>query len=108
MSKRQSIKPTYDHRETGDRYSVETRVNGRRVGVTPTRDPFVFHRVTIGWRDRLRRRLVVEVLVSGDPEIVDDVMELDADCLTSDSTRRDEWNATVQKALRLEASEQQR
>lgn len=98
--KRQSIAPTYDHRETGDRFTVESRVNGRRAALVPIRDPFVFHRVTLGWRDRLRRKLVVEVIVGGDSEIVDDVMELDADCLTFNSTRRDEWNATVESALR--------
>jgi len=100
---RQSIQPTYDHRETGDRFTVETRIAGRHLNVVTTRDPFVNHRVTLGWRDLLRgllrRRLVVEVLVGGDPEIVDDVMELDADCLTFGSTRREEWNAHIQESL---------
>ena len=100
---RQSIQPTYDHRETGDRFTVETRVDGRRISETPTRDPFVNQRVTLGWRDLLRgllrRRLVVEVVVGGDPQIVDDVMELDADCLTDNSTRRREWNAHVERSL---------
>lgn len=101
--KRQSIKPTYDHRETGDRFNVETRIDGKRLSVTPTRDPFVNHRVVIGWRDLLRgllrRHLEVIVIVGGDPEIVDDVMELDADCLTFNSTRRDEWNAQIERRL---------
>lgn len=100
---RQSIQPTYDHRETGDRFEVETRINGTRLSVTPTRDPFVHHRVVIGWRDLLRgflrRRLEIVVIVGGDPEIVDDVMELDADCLTFNSTRRVEWNAHIQCRL---------
>lgn len=103
MSERQSIQPTYDHRETGDRFTVETRVAGRLVSLTSCRDPFVFHRVTVGWRDLLhgllRRRLEVVVVVGGDPEIMDDVFELDADCLTFNSTRRKEWNAQVQSAL---------
>ncbi len=101
--KRQSIQPTYDHRKTGDRFTVETRIDDRLISVTSTRDPFVCQRVTVGWRDLLaglfRRRLVVEVLVGGDPEIVDDVMELDADCLTFKSTRRDEWNDHIQRSL---------
>jgi hypothetical protein len=101
--KRQSIAPTYDHRETGDRFTVETRLNGRQVSVTPTRNPFIYHRLTVGRRDLLRSLLqgqaVVEVLVSGDAAIVDDVMELDADCLTMNSTRRDEWNVQVNDAL---------
>jgi hypothetical protein len=96
---RQSIQPTYDHRETGDRFTVETRVNGRPISAVSIRDPFVTQRVTVGWRDRLRRKLVVEVIVGGDSAIVDDVMELDADCLTYRSTRRVEWNRQVQKAL---------
>ncbi len=101
--KRHSIKPTYDHRETGDRFTVETRLNDRRVSVTPTRDPFVCRRVTIGWPDLLagllRRRLIVEVLVGGDREIVDDVMELDADCLTDNSTRRADFDRDLRRAL---------
>lgn len=100
---RQSIQPTYDHRKTGDRFTVETRVNGRPLGITPCRDPFVSHRVTVGWHDLIRalfrRRLEVVVIVGGDPEIVDDVMELDADCLTYNSTRRAQWNASVQESL---------
>ena len=104
VSKRVSVTPTYDHRETGDRFTVETRINSRTISVTPTRDPFVLHRVTVGWPDLLRSllrgKLTVEVIVGGDPEIVDDVLELDADCLTFNSTRRDEWNAKVEGALR--------
>lgn len=104
QDRRQSIQPTYDHRETGDRFTVETRINGRRLNeVVPTRDPFIHHRVVIGWRDLLRfvtRGREVVVIVGGDPEIVDDVIELDADALTLNSTRRDEWDATVEGALR--------
>lgn len=100
---RQSIAPTYDHRETGDRFTVETRLNDHRIGMTTIRDPFVTHRVTIGWRGLLRGllrgRVAVTVIVGGDRGIVDDVMELDADCLTFGSTRRQEWNAQVQRSL---------
>jgi hypothetical protein len=101
--RRQSIQPTYDYRETGDRFTVETRINGRRLNEVKTRDPFVHHRVVIGWRDLLRfiaRGREVVVIVGGDSEIVDDVIELDADALTLNSTRRDEWDETVQGALR--------
>lgn len=101
---RESIPPTYDHRETGDRFTVETRVHGRRVSVTPIRDPFVCQRVTIGWRDLLRgllhRRLDVEMLVSGDQEIVEDLFELDNDYKGQHgSTRRRDWDAGLQQAL---------
>jgi hypothetical protein len=103
QGRRESIQPTYDHRETGDRFTVETRINGRRLNEVPTRDPFVHHRVVIGWRDLFRfvtRGREVVVIVGGDKEIVDDVIELDADALTLNSTRRDEWNETVEGALR--------
>jgi hypothetical protein len=99
---RQSIQPTYDHRETGDRFTVETRINGRRLNEITTRDPFVHHRVVIGWRDLLSfalRGREVTVIVGGDRTIVDDVMELDADCLTFGSTRREEWNAEINRSL---------
>jgi hypothetical protein len=100
---RQSLSPTYDHRETGDRFDVETRINDRRISLTSTRDPFVTQRVTIGWLDLLRGilrgRLVVTVIVGGDRDIVDDVMELDADCLTFNSTRRAEWDERLQEIL---------
>ncbi len=99
---RQSIEPTYDHRVTGDRFTVETRINGRRLNEITTRDPFVHHRVVIGWRDLLRFAIQgreVTVIVGGDRGIVDDVMELDADCLTYNSTRRTEWTAQVHRAL---------
>jgi hypothetical protein len=102
-AERQAIQPTYDHRETGDRFTVETRINGRRLNETPTRDPFVFHRVVIGWRDLLRFVFggrEVTVCVGGDREIAEDVCELDADYLgTQRSTRRAEWNAHVQRSL---------
>lgn len=101
---RQSIQPTYDHRETGDRYRVETWLEWRRVSVVPTRDPFVTHYVTVGWRDLLRglmrRKLVVEIIVSGDPDIVEDVCELDADYTgRHDSARRSEWRKEVEAGL---------
>lgn len=100
---RQSIAPTYDHRETGDRFTVETRINGTRLNEITTRDPFIHHRVVIGWRDLFRfvfggREVVV--VVGGESGIVDDVLELDADCLTFNSTRRNEWNESVQCSLR--------
>jgi hypothetical protein len=99
---RQSIQPTYDHRETGDRFTVDTRINGRHLNKITTRDPFIHHRVVIGWRDLLRFVLggrEIVVVVGGDLQIVDDVLELDGDCLTFNSTRRQEWNAQVDSAL---------
>lgn len=103
-SLRGSIEPTYDHRETGDRFTVESRVHGRRISLTPIQDPFVCQRVVIGWKDLLRglvrRRLEVETLVSGDREIVEDVFELDNDYKGQHgSTRRQEWEAALERAL---------
>jgi len=103
--KRQSIQPTYDHRETGDRYTIETRVDDRPVSLTGMPDPFATHRVTLGWHDLLRgllrRRLVVTVIVSGDSEIIEDVCELNADYAGRyDSTRRAEWREQIEGALR--------
>ncbi len=106
---RQSIEPTYDSRETGPRYTIETRIDDRRLDEKPMPDPFVHHRVILGWHDLLRglirRRLVVTVIVGGDPGIVDDVMELDANCLTYGSTRRRDWNQSVNAALMRVGSE---
>lgn len=101
--KRQSIEPTYDHRETGDRFTVTTLVNGRTISEIPLRDPFVRHRVVVGWRGLLhallRRKLEVVVMLGGDRVIVEDVCELDGDYLGFDCTRRDEWAAHVQGEL---------
>ena len=102
---RQSIQPTYDHRETGDRYSVEYRVNGRSLGETSITDPFVRGSVTVSWRDVLRsllqrKRLRVEFTVRGDTEIENDVMELDANYLAYNSTRKRDFQEHVEQGLR--------
>lgn len=101
---RQSIAPTYDSRETGDRYWVTTWVGKKLVtwqyGIG---DPFVRQTVHIGWRDLLkgllRRSLDVVVTVGADIDLVNDVMELDANTLTPNSTRREEWNAGMNQRL---------
>lgn len=101
---RKSISPTYDHRKTGDRFLVDTAVGGRALPTVEMPDPFMHHRVTVGLRDLLRgllrRRLEVIVTVSADPEMVEDVLELNADYLgLMKSTRREEWNAHLQRSL---------
>jgi hypothetical protein len=108
MSKRISIQPTYDSRKTGPRYHVTTRIGDRTIAFEkPLPDPFVNHRVTIGWPDLmrglLRRRLEVTVIVGGDRDIVDDVLELDSDWLGGDSTRRDEFTAGAFKQFAVDA-----
>lgn len=101
---RQSIQPTYDHRETGDRFTVESRVDDRRISFDTTVDPFVNATVHVGWKDLLRGllrgNLDVTVIVSGDREIVEDVCELNADYLgLRDSTRNRAFRADLQKAM---------
>lgn len=101
---RQSIEPTYDSRETGPRYHVTSTVDDRSVAfMVKIQDPFVNHTIHIGWRDLLRgllrRKLTVCVVVGGDKQIVDDVLELDAETLVGGSSRRAEYDAGISKAL---------
>jgi hypothetical protein len=101
---RQSIQPTYNAEKTGPRFTVESRLNGKRIALEKISDPFVFHRVVIGWRDLLGfilRGRSIEVVVSGDPEVVEDVCELNSDYLgRQDSSRRQEWNEQIERGLR--------
>jgi hypothetical protein len=104
MGKRQSIQPTYDSRETGPRYHVTYSVNGRIITWEErVPDPFVCAKVTVGFWDLLRSlwrgALVVKVHVDADADVVNDVMELDANTLTPNSTRRDEFNAGISDAI---------
>lgn len=93
-TKRTSIQPTYDHRKTGDRFTVSSSINGVTIcDHKKIRDPFVRHTIRIHWRDAIRcllRRgeIAVNVTVDGDEEIQNDVLELDADWLGHASTRR--------------------
>lgn len=101
---RQSIQPTYDSQETGSRYHVTTRLGDRTIEFQkPLTDPFVRHTVHVGWRDLmkglLRRRLSVTVLIGADTDLMDDVLELDANTLIPNSTRRQEWDAGMNKRL---------
>jgi hypothetical protein len=97
---RNSIKPTYNHQDTGDRFAVEGRLS-----LTPLRDPFIHTIIRPrGWRVAwavLRGRYSVSVHVSGDKAAIEDVLELDSDYLgTMRSTRRQEWDAQLESALR--------
>lgn len=110
--KRRSIQPTYDHRETGDRYWVTTEVNGKPIGWRkPLTDPFVSQTVHLHWHDLLRgllrRRLTVTVVVAGDHHIQEDVLELDSNYLGWNCTRRDEWDAGMHKRLLRFGKEQE-
>ena len=91
---RQSIRPTYDSRQTGPAYHVTTRLGDRTVTFqAPISDPFVRTRVHVSWWDAVRelvrhRRVTVTVIVGGDPARIDDVLELDANTLIENSTRK--------------------
>ena len=104
MADHPSIQPTYDSRETGPRYHVTSRIDSRPVAFQePINDPFVRHTVHLGWRDLLRglvrRRLTVTVLVSGDQEVMDDVMELDANALVPGRERHAEFRRDLSRAM---------
>jgi hypothetical protein len=99
-----SIRATYDSRETGPRYHVTTRVNGRTIAFqAPVADPFVRQTVRLGIDDLLRalfrRRLVVEVIVGGDVEICNDVLELDENTLIAGRTRKQAFHSHINEAL---------
>lgn len=101
---RSSIRPTFDSRETGARYHVTTRIDDETIDFQHrVSDPFVRQTVTIGWRHLLRGllrgRLVVEVIVSGDRDVVNDVLELDDNTLLPGSTRRAAWDSHINEAL---------
>jgi len=102
--RRNSIRPTYDSRETGPRFHVTTQVGDRTVGFQrAVDDPFVRHTVTIGWPDLLRglfhRRLVVTVIIGGDKDIEDDVLELDENTLIPNSTRRAAFDSHINESI---------
>lgn len=102
---RNSIRSTYDSRESGDRYHVSYAVNGKYVKfMEPIPDPFVRATLTIGWRDILRAlvsrgRVVVQVTVGGDSDVVADVMELDDNTLVPNSTRRAAFDSHINERL---------
>ena len=50
-----------------------------------------------------RRHLVVTVLIDGDRDIVNDVLELNDNTLIPNSTRRDEFNQHLSDVLEMEA-----
>lgn len=83
MTERISIAPTYDHRQTGDRFTLKSYECDRKHDDLTMPDPFVNHTVHVrGWRNALRvllRRYKYVVVVGGDPEIVEDVLELNDD-----------------------------
>lgn len=96
---RQSIQPTYDSTQTGPRYWVSSFAFGRTVQFRhPIEDPFINTTIHLGWWDLLKHLLrgrgevQVNVQVSGDSDIIDDVLELDSEYIGAHrGTRRAEW-----------------
>lgn len=109
MATRESIEATYDSRDTGERFHVTSRVGDRTVAFQQRiPDPFVRTTVHLGFWDAARallrrRHIEVTVIVGGDPEVVNDVLELDYNTLAPGSTRRSEWDAHVHDVLAMEA-----
>jgi hypothetical protein len=103
--KRNSIRATYDSRETGPRYHVTVRVNGQTIAFRkPVGDPFVRQTVTTTWPGLLRsllrfRPLVTEIIIGGDSDVIEDVMELDGNYLGSNCTRRDAFHSHINEAI---------
>jgi hypothetical protein len=102
---RQSIEPTYDSRETGDAYTVETREGDKRIDKIAIADPFVNTTIHIrGWRNAwavLRGRYRCSVHVGADdPARIEDIFELNDDYKgQKGSTRRTDWDAQFQRDL---------
>lgn len=97
-----SVRATYDSAETGPRYWVTTSINDRVVGEfrKPIPDPFARTTVRVsGWQALLAtllgRRLVVEVTIGADGELMNDVLELDDQTLIRGRTR----HAAFQQAM---------
>ena len=101
---RNSLQPTYDSRVTGPAYSVTYRVNGKTLTFRElVPDPFIRGRVTVGWWDILRGlvrgSLTVEMIVEASQYRMDDVLELDANTLLHNSSRRRDFDAQIQGAM---------
>lgn len=109
MAARQSIEATYDSQETGERFYVTTQVGDRTITFQRRiPDPFVRTTVHVGIWDALRamlrlRRVEVTVTVGADPDLVNDVLELDYNTLVPNSTRQQEWDQHVRDVLTMAA-----
>lgn len=107
---RLSINPTYDSRETGPRYTIQTFIADRFLDVKPLADPFVRHTIRVSvldaiWSILRHGSVVVSVNINGHQSIVEDVMELDANYIGHGSTRRAEWTTSIETALREVAND---
>lgn len=107
MSARKSIEASYDSRDTGHRFHVTAQVGDRTIDFQRRiPDPLVRATVSVGIWDALRallrfRPIEVTVIVGADPEVANDVLELDYNTLVPGSTRRDEFNQHLQDRLTM-------
>ena len=104
-----SVRPTYDSRDTGPRYHVTTAIDGRTLAFrAPVADPFVRQNVVVGVRDLLRGllrgRLLVQITVGGDPDVMNDVLELDENTLIPGRTRHAAFHQSIHEKLRVVAN----
>ena len=102
---RPSVRATYDSRETGPRYWVTTEIDGRTASFRePLDNPFVRITVTVTWWARLtglfRRRMTVTCTVGGDPQVMNDVLELDDNTLIHGRTRQAAFRQSINERLR--------
>lgn len=107
---RLSIQPTYDQRETGERYSITTFVAGSKLSETKLPDPFVRHTVRVSFWDAIKSLLrtghvEVYIRIDGDVEIIEDIMELDSNYIGHGSTRHREFHQSIEHALEDHVSE---
>jgi len=99
--------PIYDSRETGPRYHVTSRIEDHTITFqAPIEDPFVRHTIRIHWRDLLshllhfRRFLTVTVIVGGDLDVMEAVLELDENYLgPRGSERHQKFNERLNRAM---------
>jgi hypothetical protein len=100
---RPSIRATYDSRETGPRYHVTVTVDDRPwVFRDPIPDPFARTTVRLTRWDLLRSLLHgmrVEVTIGGDPDVMNDVMELDENTLIAGRTRAAAFRQSIHQKL---------
>jgi len=102
---RPSIRATYDSHVTGPRYWVTTEVDGKTIAFRePIDDPFVRCAVRVSLlallRGLFRRQLFVTVVVGGDREVMNDVLELDENTLIPGRTRKEAFRQSINEKLR--------
>jgi hypothetical protein len=100
-----SVRATYDSTTDGDQYHVTVRLDDQTITFQrPMPDPFVRQTVMVGWRDLLRalfrfKPLAVTVIVGGDIERINDVLELDDQTLIKGRIREAAFRRHINERL---------